>query len=206
MKQTIEDTWKAGSIELENDHLPAKRNYHKMNSKLSIDKLLKATKLDNSALLVIIVLAGITLFFLKELIVAAYCSLLLSMLYVSNRKRIKALESIKIENDNYTYLKSFHENMQVTIRFYTRLMTFGFPLFVIPVLPWLILGKTKVLKILSENSWSKTALTILIVYAALSICGFLAYRLSVKIGYSRLISKIEDNLEALKQLNTLPNG
>ena len=123
----------------------------------------------------------------------------MTLLFFLNKKQLKSLDEITINTNNYQYLISYRKAIKRIISFTTKLIGFGLPLVVFPAY-WFFFKETDVSqKFFTLPSYS-IVLIVISIGLFLSALGILIYRLSTKIIYGNLITKLNEMIADMEEL------
>jgi len=201
MEKSIETIWKDGF--LKNDALvaPKLNNLYNQKSKNLIDKFKRASKTDNLSIIPIALIFLAVFSYRGFILIGIYGSSLMIILFFLNKKLLKSLDEININTNNHQYLIAYKKAIKNIISFTTKLLGFGLPLVIIPTY-WLFFKETEISqKFFTETPLHFILLIIVSVGLLLSILGILIYKLSTKIVYGDLITKLDEMIADMEELN-----
>lgn len=199
MEKSIKTIWKEGFEAETKLTAPAIANLYDKKSKLITEKINKRTEKDNLSLLPVALIISVILVFMGERFLAIYSAVLILALFFVNKKMLKDLKSVNIQDNTYHYLINYKKQVKKIIKSSTLIVGLGFPLVAIPAF-WMFFQDTKVMvKLQQMEVISATILVagLALFFAAAAISG---YRLSIKIVYGSLLSKLENTLEDMNEL------
>ena len=191
MEQTIENIWKQGFVN-EELTLPHKiNNVYSKRSNLILDKLRRTLKWDNLSLIPIALVFLGYFWSVDKLLLGSYGVVLISALFLVNRKHLKQLMNIKEYSNCYDYLSALQKGIQNTMKFYNRLLAVAAPI-AFSVGVWLYFKDEKPLE--------EILIIAVIVAAVMPLGSILVYRLSTKVLYGQVLSDLEKTIEEIKEL------
>lgn len=199
MERSIENIWKKGFEAEKKLSAPVVSNFYERKSALLIEQMKRTTKKDNFSLIPVgVVIFGI-LIFMGQLILGLYFAVLITLLYFSNKRKLKELETLDVKNSTYNYLLNFRNQVKSIMRHSTWLVGVGFPLVTIPAY-WIVFRDTKVMTIFTQLGLAEEIFIVLGLAVLFSILGILGFRLSTTIIYGKLLARLESTIEDMEEL------
>lgn len=199
MERSIESIWKKGFEAEDKLSAPVVSNLYERKSVLLIEKIKRTTKKDNFSLIPVgVVIFGI-LIFVGQVILGFYFAVLITLLYFSNKRKLKELETLDVKNSIYDYLLSYRNQVKSIMRHSTWLMGVGFPLTTIPAY-WIFFRDTKVMTRFTQLGLAEEIFIVLGLALVFSILGIFGFRLSTTIIYGKLLDRLENTIEDMEEL------
>jgi hypothetical protein len=200
MDKSIEEIWSNGFQN--NKYLipPVIVDLYNKKSILTVDKLKSNSKKDNWSIIPIAIMALIFFIINSKLILGIYISALMLSMFFLNRKQLEFLDTINTNESCFHYLKKLQKLIKKNVKFYTRLLGIGFPLFAYVGFCIFILESNQYEYILESYSFKKRLITSIIILTSSSFIGIVSYRLSNYLIYGRLIKKIDEMIDELDLL------
>jgi len=200
MDKSIEEIWSKGFQNNKSLIPPVIVDLYNKKSILTVDKLKSASKKDNWSIIPIAIITLIFFIINSKLILGLYISALMLSMFFINRKRLEFLNTINTSESCFQYLKKLQKMIKNNVKFYTRLLGIGLPLFAYIGLCIFISGSNQYEYILETYSLKKLLTTSIILLTTFSFIGIGCYRLTNYLIYGRLIKKIDEMIDELDLL------
>ncbi|OSY87268.1 hypothetical protein WH52_12470 [Tenacibaculum holothuriorum] len=203
MEKSIEKIWNDAFIDEQSLIAPKVIDIYNQKSKSIINKIKRTYEFDNKGLLPI---AGITVIggiLLSETIIGAYGAFLILCLYVFNTRLLNRFNTIDVKSDNLTYLKSYRNIITSVTNATKKLFLFAIPLAVLSIfiLAYTIKETSFLSKFISEETTLVQMTGIgFLVAVAVGVIGMIVFKISTKLLYGTLISKLDDIINELETL------
>ena len=202
MERSIENIWKEGFESEKSFKLPLVKDLYTRKSKLIIDKIKSASKWDNLSLIpMALVLFGLFVF-LGKILLGFYLGALLILLFFLNKKMLKKLEVFNTSSNTYQYLINYDAQLKAIQRFYTKLLAIGLPILIIPAY-WMYFQRTPMMSAFIGLDILFQIFVVLVISILLSGLGVLSYKLSTHLVYGKLITRIEEIINDMEELDKL---
>jgi len=197
MDKSIEEIWSTGFQN--NKYLipPVIVDLYHKKSILTVDKLKSTSKKDNWSIIPIAIITLIFFIIKSKLILGIYIAALMLSMFFLNRKQLAFLETINTSESCFDYLKKLQKWIKNNVKFYTRLLGIGLPLFAYVGCCIFILESNQYEYILESYSFKKLLTISISILASFSIIGIVSYRVSNYLIYGRLIKKIDEMVDEL---------
>lgn len=203
MERSIEKIWNEAFIDEQSLIAPKVIDIYNQKSKSIINKIKRTYELDNKGLLPmagIVVIGGILL---SETIIGAYGAFLILCLYVFNTKLLSRFKTIDVKSDNLTYLKNYRAIITDVTKATKKLFIFAIPLAVLSI--FILAHNIKETSFLSKFISEDTSLLQmagigLVVAVTVGIIGLIVFKISTKIVYGTLISKLDDVINEIEEI------
>jgi len=205
MEKSIEKIWNESFINEQSLVAPKINDLYNQKSKSIIHKIKRTYEVDNKGLLPIAAVTLIIAIVYSQYIIGLYGTALIIGLYFFNKSLLKRFETIDIKSDNLTYLKSYRKVIDSVAKATKKLFMYIIPLVVLSifVLAYFVKDSSFLGKLISENTTFIEVIGIGVAIAfSIFIIAMLAFKLSTKLLYGTLFSKLDDiikEIEALKQ-------
>lgn len=199
MERSIEKIWKKGFEAEEKLSAPVISNLYKRKSKLVIQQINNTAKKDNFSLIPVAIIISVIFLFTGKIILAIYASMLLIALFFVNKKLLANLETIDIRDNTYNYLLNYRKQVKNIICYSTWIVGLGLPLVIIPGY-WLFFYDSKLMDQFLVLDRAVQILLVLSLALLFSFLGILAYRLSTRIVYGKLLTKLETTIKDMEDL------
>lgn len=204
MEKSIEKIWNEAFINEQALIAPKINGLYNQKSKSVINKIRRTYEIDNKGLLP---MAGIVLIggiLLSEPIIGTYGTFLILCLYYFNSKLLSKFDSIDVGSDNLTYLKNYKSIINSIMRATKKLFMFAIPLAVLSIftLAYTVKEKSFFSNFISSDTTIFEVLGIgLIVAIIVYFIGIIVYKISTKILYGTLISKLDTIIKEMEELS-----
>lgn len=203
MEKSIEKIWNDAFIDEQSLIAPKINDIYNQKSKSIINKIKRTYEFDNKGLLTI---AGIVLIggiLLSETIIGLYGTFLILSLYFFNSRLLKRFDKIDIQSDNLSYIKNYRSVIKSVTGATKKLFVFAIPLAVLSI--FIVAFYVKETSFLSRFISKDTTLLQfigvgIIIAISLSIISRIAFKISTKILYGTLVSKLDDTIKELEAL------
>jgi len=202
MERSIEDIWKEGFESDKSFKLPLVKDLYTRKSKLIIVKIKSASKWDNLSLIPIALFLFGLFVFLDKILLGFYLGSLLILLFFLNKKMLKKLQVFNSSSNTYQYLINYDAQLKAIQRFYTKLLAIGLPILIIPAY-WLYFQGTPLMSGFMGLDMSFQILIVVAIAIVLSGLGMLSYKLSTHLVYGKLITRIEEIIHDMEELEKL---
>ncbi|MDT0293448.1 hypothetical protein ACFQ3R_12720 [Mesonia ostreae] len=199
MEKSIENIWKEGFEAETKLSAPAIANFYDKKSKLITQKINKRTKKDNLSLLPVALIISAILVFMGEFFLAIYNAVLIVALFFANKKMLRDLNSINIQDNTYYYLLNYKKQVKKIIKSSTLIAGLGFPMVIIPAY-WVFFQDTKVMIKLQEMDSILAMMLVAGLALFFSIVAISGYKLSNKMMYGNLLERLESTIEDMEEL------
>ena len=203
MEKSIETVWKQGFVEEASLGIPKVTNLYNRKSIHLMDKLMRMMKLDLwSTLPVAVIVGGWLAYSSQSLWVGLVTFLTCLALFFVAKSRIDALEKLEKGQSCYHYLQSVKQWIQDCMRFYTRLLGIGAPVFVLVIhLILMNFPGDNVLSVMYERLGFEGRIWFIgLTMTVASVVGVLFYRLSVKLVYGGILSRLNSLIADMNEL------
>jgi len=200
MEKSIESIWKEGFLDHTALVAPKLNDLYNKKSQLTIEKLKSAAKKDHLSVIPLVVVFLLIFCYLGYYALSVYGTILMIALFFLNKKKLATLNRIDTNNSPYKYLISYKKGMKELVSFYTFLLGFGVPLVIIPAYWLYFRDKAVYEKIITEIGTLNLILFILCLALVLAAMGIIAYRLTTKIVYGKLIKKIDELITDMEEI------
>lgn len=201
MEKSIETIWKEGFLKDNELSTPKLNNLYNQKSQLVLEKIKRAMKIDNKGLIPLAILCIGGFSYTGYFFIGFYLMFLMMGLFFLNRNKIRELEKINIELDNYHYLLAYRTGIKKMVKFYIRLLGFGLPVVVLPGY-WLFFRNTEMYQEFISETEMFIVLVILLLTIVISVMGIFIYWITTKMIYGNLLKKLDGilkDMEALKE-------
>jgi hypothetical protein len=202
MERSIENIWKEGFESDKSFKLPLVKDLYTRKSNLIIDKIKSTSKWDNISLIPMAIFLFGLFTYLDKLLLGIYVGALILSLFFLNKKMLKRMDQFNPNSNTYEYLINYYSQVKAIQKFYTKLLAIGPPILIIPAY-WMYFQGTPVM---SGFMGLETYIQILIVAAIailLSGVGVLSYKLSTHLVYGKLITRIEEIIDDMEELEKI---
>lgn len=205
MEKSIEKIWNDAFISEQSLIAPKVIDIYNKKSKSIIHKIKRTYEFDNKGLLPmagIVIIGGILL---SETIIAAYGAFLILCLYIFNSKLLSRFNTIDVKSDNLTYLKNYRNIITSVTNTTKKLFIFAIPIAVLSIfiLAYNIKETSFLSKFISEDTTLFQMAGIgLVVAITVGIIGIIAFKISTKILYGTLVSKLDDIIKEIESLKS----
>ena len=200
MDKSIEEIWNKGFENNKSLIPPVIVDLYNKKSILTVDKLKSASKKDNWRIIPIAIITLIFFIINSKLILGLYISALMLSMFFINKKRLEFLNTINTSESCFHYLKKLQKMIKNNVKFYTRLLGIGLPLFAYIGFCIFISESNQYEHILESYSLKKLLTTSIIILTTFSFIGIGCYRLTNYLIYGRLIKKIDEMIDELDLL------
>ena len=200
MEQSIEQLWRKGFLEKETLEAPVIHNLYSRKSQLVTDKIFRTFKTNNYLLIPFALLLGTALGYYGHWLLGVYSTVIFTILFSLNRKKMGELERLDIKSDTYHYLLEFKQQSDNIIRYYTRLLAFGTPIVVWPTYWVFFSNDPKMIEAASEAPLWVSVFFVLFITLLLSGVGVGAYRLELKMMYGKYYHRIDEMIRDMEEL------
>lgn len=202
MEKSIENIWKTGFEADKTFELPVIKDLYTKKSNLIIDKIKSVSKWDNLSLLPIaVVLFGIFAF-MGKLFLGAYLAALILSLFFLNKKMLRKLEIFDPNSNTYLYLKTYYSQLKQLQKFNTNLLAIGLPIVIIPAY-WMFFSNTPLLTSFMDFNIALQFIIVAIIAVVLGGLGVFSYKLSTRLVYGKLITRIEEIINDMEELSKI---
>ncbi|MDC3388801.1 hypothetical protein OAX11_04765 [Flavobacteriaceae bacterium] len=200
MDSSIEEIW--SNAFQDNKYLipPVIVDLYNKKSILTVDKLKSTSKKDNWSIIPIAIITLIFFIINSKLTLGIYISALMLSMFFFNKKQLEFLNTIDTSEPCFHYLIKLQKWIKNNVKFYTRLLGIGFPLFAYVGFCIFIMESNQHESILESYSFKELLAISIFILTSFSSIGILCYRLSNYLIYGRLIKKID---EMVNELDTL---
>jgi hypothetical protein len=205
MGKSIEKIWTEAFINEQSLIAPKINNLYNQKSKSVIEKIRRTYEIDNKGLLPMAVILVIGMSIFSEAIIGIYGATLILCLYFYNQRLLNQFKTVDIKSDNLTYLKKYRGVITAITKSTKRLFVFAIPMAVLSIfaIVYTIKEKSFLSKFISTDTTFIEFLGIgLAIAITVSIIGILVFKLSTKILYASLISKLD---AIIKEMDLLKN-
>lgn len=203
MEKSIEKIWNEAFINEQALIAPKINGLYNQKSKSVINKIRRTYEIDNKGLLpmAFILVIGMSVF--SEAIIGIYGAFLLLSLYFFNQRLLNKFNTIDVKSDNLTYLKSYRNIITLITKSTKKLFVFAIPMAVLSifVIAYSIKENSFLSKFISSDTTFIEFLGVgLAIAITVSIIGVLVFKLSTKILYASLISKLDAIIKEMELL------
>ncbi len=201
MDKSIEEIW--SNAFQDNKYLipPVIVDLYNKKSILTVDKLKSTSKKDNWSIIPIAIITLIFFIINSKLILGIYISALMLSMFFLNKKQLEFLNTINTSEPCFHYLIKLQKWIKNNVKFYTRLLGIGLPLFAYVGFCIFIIESNQYEYILESYSFKELLAISIFILTSFSSIGILCYRLSNYLIYGRLIKKINEMIDELELLN-----
>ena len=203
MEKSIEKIWNEAFIDEQSLIAPKINNLYNQKSKSVINKIKRTYEIDNKGLLPMAVILAVGMSIFSEAIIGFYGAFLILSLYFYNQRLLNQFKTIDIKSDNLTYLKKYRGVITMITKSTKKLFAFAIPTAVLSIftLAFSIKEKSFLSKFISTETTFIEFLSIgLAIAIIVSIIGILVFKLSTKILYASLISKLDGIIKEMEEL------
>lgn len=205
MEKSIEKIWNEAFIDEQSLIAPRINNLYNQKSKSIINKIKRTYEFDNRGLLPIAGIVAIGGILLSETIIGLYGTILILCLYYYNTKLLSRFSNLDVKSDNLTYLKNYRKVVKSVSLATKRMFIFVIPFVVLSIfiLAFFVKEKSFLSRFIKEGT---TFLEIIgiggLVALIFSIIAMLAFKLSTKLLYGTLFSKLDDLINEIEGLKS----
>lgn len=203
MEKSIEKIWNEAFVNEKSLTAPRINNIYNQKSKSLINKIKKTYEFDNKGLIPMAIIVAVGGVILSEVIIGFYGAFLIVCLYLFNSKLLQNFTTIDVKSDNLTYLKEYRNIITSISKATKNLFIFAIPLAVLSIftLAFLVKEKSFFTRYLSTNPTLLEILTVgLVAGVTVGIIGFIIFKISNRILYHSLISKLDDIIKEMEEL------
>lgn len=203
MEKSIEKIWNEAFINEQSLIVPKINDLYNQKSKSVINKIKRTYEIDNKGLLPMALILAIGMSVFSEAIIGIYSAFLLLCLYFFNQRLLSQFKTIDIHSDNLTYLKKYRSIITEITKATKKLFIFAIPMAVLSIfaIAYSIKEKSFLGAFISNDSSVIQILGIgLVVAITVSLIGLLVFKLSTKILYATLISKLDSIIQEIEEL------
>ena len=199
MEKSIENIWNEGFLSKEELIAPKVYNLYNKKSKLVVDKLKRTMKIDHWAMIPVSLILGVYFYFETNTWITVYFLVTMIGLFLFNSRFIKRIESVDTSLDSYNYLQKFSDILKKAVSIYTKLLTFVYPFFLMPIY-WVLFQDKDWFQNLMSQPIPVILFTFWAFIIAMALIGFGAYKGAVKLVYGRLFSKLKEIIADMEEL------
>jgi hypothetical protein len=202
MERSIENIWKEGFESDKSFKLPLVKDLYTTKSKLIIDKIKSTSKWDNISLIPMAVVLFGLFTYLDKLLLGIYVGALILSLFFLNKKMLKRIDQFNPNSNTYEYLINYYSQVKAIQKFYTKLLAIGPPILIIPAY-WMYFQGTPVMSGFMGLEIYIQILLVAAIAILLSGLGVLSYKLSTHFLYGKLITRIEEIINDMEELEKI---
>ncbi|CAM4211013.1 hypothetical protein [Gillisia hiemivivida] len=202
MEKSIENIWKEGFESNKSFKLPLVKDLYTSKSNLIIDKIKSTSKWDNISLIPMAIFLFGLFTYLDKLLLGIYVGALILSLFFLNKKMLKRVDAFNPNSNTYQYLINYDAQLKAIQKFYTKLLAIGPTVFIIPAY-WMYFQGTPVMSGFMGLDIYFQILIIGVTAVLLSGLGVLSYKLSTHLFYGKLITRIEEIINDMQELEKL---
>jgi len=202
MERSIENIWKEGFDSDKSFKLPLVKDLYTRKSKLIIDKIKSTSKWDNISLIPMAIVQFGLFVFLGKILLGFYVGALLVLLFFLNKKMLRRVDMFNSSANTYQYLMDYNKQLKAIERFYIKLLGIGLPILIIPAY-WMYFQGTPMMSAFIGLDILIQIFIVLVVSILLSGLGMLSYKLSTHLVYGKLITRIEEIIHDMEELDKL---
>ncbi|WP_442265718.1 hypothetical protein ACSIGC_15670 [Tenacibaculum sp. ZS6-P6] len=205
MEKSIEKIWNEAFIDEQSLIAPRINNLYNQKSKSIVNKIKRTYEFDNRGLLPIAGIVAIGGILLSETIIGLYGTILILCLYYYNTKLLSRFSNLDVKSDNLTYLKNYRRVVKSVSLATKRMFIFVIPFVVLSIfiLAFFVKEKSFLSRFIKEGT---TFLEIIGIGGSIalifSIIAMLAFKLSTKLLYGTLFSKLDDLINEIEGLKS----
>ncbi|WP_299680018.1 hypothetical protein [uncultured Tenacibaculum sp.] len=205
MEKSIEKIWNEAFVDEQSLIAPRINNLYNQKSKSIVNKIKRTYEFDNRGLLPIAGIVAIGGILLSETIIGLYGTILILCLYYYNTKLLSRFSNLDVKSDNLTYLKNYRKVVKSVSLATKRMFIFVIPFVVLSifVLAFFVKEKSFLSRFIKEGT---TFLEIIGIGGSValifSIIAMLAFKLSTKLLYGTLFSKLDDLINEIEGLKS----
>ncbi len=203
MEKSIEKIWNESFINEQSLVAPKINDLYNQKSKSIISRIKRTYEIDNKGLIPIAVLVLITSIIFSQYIIGVYGASLIIGLYFFNRNLLNRFNTIDIKSDNLTYLKNYRKIIDYVSKATKNLFMYIIPLVVLSIfiLGYFIKDTSFLARFISKDTTLIEILgigvTVVFIIFAIAMTVF---KISTKILYGTLISKLDDIIKEIEEL------
>lgn len=203
MEKSIEKIWNESFINEQSLVAPKINDLYNQKSKSIISRIKRTYEIDNKGLIPIAVLVLITSIIFSQYIIGVYGTSLIIGLYFFNRNLLNRFNTIDIKSDNLTYLKNYRKIIDSVSKATKNLFMYIIPLVVLSIfiLGYFIKDTSFLARFISKDTTLIEILgigvTVVFIIFAIAMTIF---KISTKILYGTLISKLDDIIKEIEEL------
>ncbi|SNR16768.1 hypothetical protein [Tenacibaculum jejuense] len=203
MEKSIEKIWNEAFVDEQSLIAPRINNLYNQKSKSIVNKIKRTYEFDNKGLLPMAGIVAIGGILLSETIIGLYGTILILCLYYYNTKLLSRFSNLDVKSDNLTYLKNYRKVIKSVSLATKRMFIFVIPFVVLSIFILAFFVKEK--SFLSLFIKEETTLLEIIgiggsVALIVSILAMLVFKLSTKLLYGTLFSKLDDLINEIEGL------
>ncbi|WP_026837449.1 hypothetical protein [Gillisia sp. JM1] len=202
MERSIENIWKEGFESNKSFKLPFVKDLYTRKSNLIIDKIKSTSKWDNISLIPMAIFLFGLFTYLDKLLLGIYVGALILSLFFLNKKMLKKMDQFNPSSNTYEYLINYYSQLKAIQKFYNKLLAIGPPILIIPAY-WIYFQGTPVMSNFMGLDIYFQILLVAAIAILLSGLGMLSYKLSTHLVYGKLISRIEEIINDMEELEKL---
>jgi hypothetical protein len=205
MEKSIEKIWNEAFINEDTLIAPKINVLYNQKSQSLISKIKRTYEIDNKGLLPMAVILVIGMSIFSEAIIGIYGAVLILCLYFYNRRLLNQFKAVDIKSDNLTYLKKYRGVITALTKSTKKLFVFAIPMAVLSIfaIAYAIKEKSFLSKFISTDTTFLEFLGIgLTIAITVSIIGIFVFKLSTKILYASLISKLDAIIKEMELLKS----
>lgn len=131
MKKSIEEVWKEGFINHDEELIPKFVNLYNRKSIHLISRLKSTMKSSNQTSVLIAIMLFTAYMFYGRTLLGVVVLLASGIAFHAGRKQLASLEKIDFGNNAYEYLKTFEAWWKSTVFEYSRLIKYALPTFIL---------------------------------------------------------------------------
>ena len=181
---------------------PKVDNLYRQKSKLLTERMTRAQKIDNWGLLPVTALIAVLVAVKIHWGMSVYLTVILTALFLYNRRCIRRTEELKIGDDVYHYLVGYRERMRINQRRISRILTIGVPLVILPVYYYMFFIQTdKAVQAIESQGLGLFVLLVVGIGLLLSLMGYGAYWIGTRVVYGRIIRRMDQMIMDMEELS-----
>lgn len=188
---SIERIWKDAFTE-KRISAPKVVNLYQSKSIDIVSKIGRRMRRDNVYLVPFAIASLLVSYYEGLLWIGFYIALVCGLLFVLNRQKMKDLDNLTVTDDILTYLKSYRSKISKIRAFYIKLLAVGTPMVVLPAYYIYFRSNETIVRFFEENPPVVYISFLLFIAALLSAWAVLAYLLSNRLLYGRLMRKLRE--------------
>lgn len=196
---SIERIWKDAFTE-KRISAPKVVNLYQSKSIDIVSKIGRRMRRDNVYLVPFAIASLLVSYYEGLLWIGFYIALVCGLLFVLNRQKMKDLDNLTVTDDILTYLKSYRSKISKIRAFYIKLLAVGTPMVVLPAYYIYFRSNETIVRFFEENPPVVYISFLLFIAALLSAWAVLAYLLSNRLLYGRLMRKLRELIADLEAI------